>query len=204
MKWEELNTPEAVLAAFAARLRVEFTCESDGWIVPTQKGRFEPAEMMRMGCRYRALIEEPAEPLGRDAEGPYTDANPFDGGSLTAMASGRDAEGVEGLADCYGDVMLDANGRKSWEFDGHGLHAFARRLRPQVDEGMAPEPADIAVESFPSVPTGGMSVRMPAGVKVTHKPTGCTVTVSHYRSQHHNRAAAIRALTAALGEAGHG
>lgn len=209
MRWEELKTPEAVLAAFAARLRVEFTCEPDGWIVPTQNGRFEPEVMMRMGCRYRALIKEPAipagytpwgggecpkdalgrkvsfimrgmpsveqaitddaddlrwdhegggadiiayrveqaqpsqqgdavyqltsadpdtggwfdvselayraktaegrkgrilylpipaEPLGRDAEGQYTDANPFDGGSLTTMAARRDADGVEWLS----------------------------------------------------------------------------------------------------------
>jgi hypothetical protein len=85
----------------------------------------------------------PAEPLGRDADertqwlawcahwfGPDSDETYLAKAVRDLPSFGRDAEGVEGLADCYGDVMLDANGRKSWEFDGRGLHELAARLQP--------------------------------------------------------------------------
>lgn len=75
---------------------------------------------------------------------------------------------------------------------------LAAAPQPQPATRAAVDPADITVESFPSTPSGGMSAGMPAGVKVTHKPTGCTVAVGHLRSQHHNRSSALRALTAAL------
>lgn len=77
MRWEELNTPEAVLAAFEAGRRVEFTTfkESDdplqgvpgengcGWIKPMSFAK-RPYEAFAKGYRYRALIEEPAIPAG--------------------------------------------------------------------------------------------------------------------------------------------
>jgi hypothetical protein len=73
MRYEELTTPEAVIAAFEAGRRVEFTKfkESDdplqgmpgengcGWIKPIGFAK-RPYEAFARGYRYRALIEEPA------------------------------------------------------------------------------------------------------------------------------------------------
>jgi hypothetical protein len=161
---------------------------------------------------YTPPLPIPAEPPGRDAEGlsagaleawgyeSIADRPPPRNATVVYWHRQEDGPGFPAIADEWRDEHHAAHA-VAWHPQASGL---ARRLRPTVDEAMAPEPADIAVESFPSAPTGGMRVGMPAGVKITHKPTGCTVTVSHYRSQHRNRAAAIRALTAAMTEADHG
>ena len=48
--------------------------------------------------------------------------------------------------------------------------------------------------------TGGMRVGMNTGVKLTHKPTGITVTVSSERSQHRNRELALQKLEKMVAE----
>lgn len=62
-------------------------------------------------------------------------------------------------------------------------------------------PLSFVTEMWPP-DQGGMRSYMPRGVKVTHKPTGITVTCEHERSQHKNRDTAIRALRAAIKEPG--
>lgn len=37
---------------------------------------------------------------------------------------------LEALANCCGVVLRDPHGRKTWEFDGPGLHELTRRLQP--------------------------------------------------------------------------
>jgi hypothetical protein len=59
--------------------------------------------------------------------------------------------------------------------------------------------SDLSFEAFPSDP-GGMRAYKPKGVKITHKPTGITVTCNHERSQHKNRDAALRALKSAISQ----
>jgi hypothetical protein len=77
MKWEELTTPEAVLAAFEAGRHVEYTAfkkddidmpasnrpNSGGWVTAIQLSVEEIVDELRKGS-YRALIEEPAIPAG--------------------------------------------------------------------------------------------------------------------------------------------
>lgn len=71
MRYEELTTPEAVLAAFEAGRRVERTA-NDGrnWISTALSAERDVAGYIRIGWRYRALIEEPeasADPFGSAA-----------------------------------------------------------------------------------------------------------------------------------------
>ena len=61
------------------------------------------------------------------------------------------------------------------------------------------DPADYTIECWPPRQVGGQHVGIgPTGVKVTHKYTGITVTVTHERSQHRNRQIAMDALAGAL------
>lgn len=56
------------------------------------------------------------------------------------------------------------------------------------------DPTDLAIESFPRRPPGGMQVGMSVGVLVRHKPSGFSVIVDNHRSQHRNRDEALRQL----------
>lgn len=70
---------------------------------------------------------------------------------------------------------------------------------PQAAQGDASvSAADVSIESYPEPPAGGMTFGVPRGVKATHRPTGCVAIVTHHRSQHINRDAAIAALSAAI------
>jgi len=59
MKWEELKTPEAVLAAFEAGRRVQASLQGGAWL-DTEPYLCVTASMAA-DVRYRALIEEPAD-----------------------------------------------------------------------------------------------------------------------------------------------
>lgn len=67
---------------------------------------------------------------------------------------------------------------------------------PEVLEKL--EPKDLQISAYPEPIPGGMHVGLPKGVKVTHVPTGITVTCDHERSQHKNRDACLIAIAAAL------
>lgn len=56
---------------------------------------------------------------------------------------------------------------------------------------------DLEITMWPD-PTPSFKVGFPKGIKIKHKPTGLTVICDHLRSQHMNRDAAIRAISAAL------
>lgn len=57
---------------------------------------------------------------------------------------------------------------------------------------------DLQIEPWPQRSGGQQVGPGPQGVKVTHEPTGITVTVDVDRSQHRNRMIALDALAGAL------
>lgn len=59
-------------------------------------------------------------------------------------------------------------------------------------------PSELLIETWPPTPKVGMIVGMSKGVKITHRPTGSTVTCDTERSQHLNRDRAWEMLRAAL------
>lgn len=149
MKWEELNTPEAVLAAFEAGRRVEFTAmQSDsidmpphdkqgsgGWIIPRAFGVTDPKKMMtECGGRYRALIEDPAIPAG------YT---PWGGGECPEDA--RNAKTYYVMR--FGPARNPAKRGRSlrWTHDGDECDIIAYRVE-QAQPSQKGEAVDERVE----------------------------------------------------------
>lgn len=116
-KWEELKTPEAVLAAFAAGRRVEWTSLPEwyprqSWIIPVHvEGASEDciAATLKAGDRYRALIEEPAGYRAESEQAPAIHGTCSSHCAATGECTNAcapisaqpsqqgDAEGVEGL-----------------------------------------------------------------------------------------------------------
>ncbi len=60
------------------------------------------------------------------------------------------------------------------------------------------DPAELQIEPWPQRGGGQQVGPGPQDVKVTHKPTGITITVDCDRSQHRNRMIAQDALAGAL------
>lgn len=58
--------------------------------------------------------------------------------------------------------------------------------------------ADLTIEPWPQRGGGQQVGTGPQGVKITHEPSGITVTVDVDRSQHRNRMIALDALVGAL------
>jgi len=71
--------------------------------------------------------------------------------------------------------------------------------------GVTAEPGwkseDFEVTHYPPMPTTGLLVGMPKGVKVTHRPTGLFAVSEHERSQHRNRELAWNKLQEMLAAA---
>lgn len=83
----------------------------------------------------------------------------------------------------------------------HGYCAISAEIIKSItkEDSDVINPGDIHIETWPPQTVGGQHVGLGGqGVKVTHAPTGITVTVEVGRSQHRNRMVALDALAGAL------
>ena len=91
------------------------------------------------------------------------------------------------------DAVIELPQEAAGEIDA--LQARAQATQAEVTDGIRPEDftVDVVVKSM-----GGFAPVNTQGVRVTHKPTGISVTCDAARSQHTNRQQAFETLRAIL------
>ncbi|PNR99591.1 peptide chain release factor 2 [Petrotoga miotherma DSM 10691] len=94
---------------------------------------------------------------------------------------------------------FDANGRRHTSF-------ASISVMPEFDENVEIEinPDDLKIDTYRSGGAGGQHVnKTDSAVRITHLPTGIVVAVQNERSQHQNKATALKILKAKLYELEH-
>jgi peptide chain release factor len=157
-----------------------------------------PGECRIALAKTLAVLAREAEAAGLDldvAAGPNPDGH--GPASAIALLEGRGAEAF--AATWVGSILWVARSplrphhkRKNW-FIG------VLELEPRANEPAELNPADVRFEAFSAGGPGGQHQNKTASaVRAVHKPTGLAVVARDGRSQHRNKALALKRLAALL------
>jgi peptide chain release factor 1 len=123
---------------------------------------------------------------------------------------------IEGAADALG---MGVYGRLRFESGGHRVQrvpatetqgrihtsACTVAVLPEPDEAVAIQinPADLRIDTYRASGAGGQHInKTDSAVRITHLPTGIVAECQEGRSQHGNKAQALKVLTARIQEKG--